>query len=171
MGGKPFPNTILKVSSSGTNLWGRWACCLEMFPHQEKSRLQQRNTAGSERCSAGLGVAWGKGQMMLFRFPKAGVEGKIKPQFPHGSPAIAGWTLQFYHIAFWNEMASSFPYKGEGNDSIRINSFRKMVTFKGNGWVGDQDGGVGGSWTHLLPQTPQGCNYRQSNPLWESSEG
>ena len=91
MGEKPFPNIILKVSSSGTNLGGERS----MLPRDvssagEKQRAAEKHRGVREMLCRPRRVTWSKSQMMFFRFPKARVEGKTKPHFPHGSPNIAG---------------------------------------------------------------------------------
>lgn len=59
-------------------------------PLSEKKKTAEKYSWVREMLCRLQGVTQGKGQMMFLRFPKAGVEGKTKPRFPHGSPTIAG---------------------------------------------------------------------------------
>ena len=56
-----------------------------------------------------------------------------------GSVTTAGWLLSTPRYCLLllldrNEVALSFPHKGEGNESLRMKFWGKIITFKGCGW-------------------------------------
>ena len=66
--------------------------------------------------------------------------GQTRPlRLPMGSVTTAGWLLSTPRYCLLllldrNEMALSFPHKGEGNESLRMKFWGKIITFKGCGW-------------------------------------